>query len=83
MNKIKQSCVFTGHRKIAPERLEYVKNKIRREVLAAIRGGCTGFLCGMAKGADISFASPQPHLNRAGEPLPACFGQPDLSFFFP
>lgn len=50
-------CAFTGHREIAPERLEYVKSEIRREVLEAIADGYTDFLCGMAQGADLIFAS--------------------------
>lgn len=54
---MEHSCAFTGHRDINPEQLEYVKGEIRREVLAAIADGYTHFLCGMARGTDLIFAS--------------------------
>lgn len=54
---MEHACAFTGHREIDPSRLEYVKSEIRREVLEAVADGYTDFLCGMARGSDLIFAS--------------------------
>lgn len=54
-------CCFTGHR---PQKLSFgfdeghpdclrLKNVLKNEILSKIQSGCTGFLTGMAMGADI------------------------------
>lgn len=80
-------CAFTGHRKIDPARLEYVKSEIRREVLAAIADGYNYFLCGMADGADLLFASVVVELKEehhlileAALPYPKRAAAPDPEF---
>lgn len=57
-------CAFTGHR---PQKLPWgnaeedprcqaLKIMIARAVDQAVERGCTGFLCGMARGCDLWFA---------------------------
>ena len=85
---IKHSCAFTGHREIDPARLEFVTSEIRREVLSAIADGYTDFLCGMARGTDLIFASvvvelreQYPHLVlEAALPYPRRAANPDPEF---
>lgn len=52
-----KTCCVTGHRDIPPERIAYVKQALRQEVLAAIDEGYTRFISGFAEGADLMFAA--------------------------
>lgn len=52
-NKI---CCVTGHRKIAVEKIEYVKEELRKWVDLAISDGFTHFISGFAEGVDLLFA---------------------------
>jgi len=48
-------CV-TGHREIQEDKLEFVRQRLREEVLQAIQDGFTTFLSGYAAGVDLEFA---------------------------
>lgn len=81
------TCCVTGHREIPPERLERVRELLRREVLAAIAGGCTHFLSGFASGADLMFAGivaglkeSLPITLEAAIPYPGRMKTPDRTF---
>lgn len=50
-------CCVTGHRDIPAERMTYVEQQLRREVLAAIETGYTRFISGFAEGTDLMFAA--------------------------
>ena len=50
-------CCVTGHRDIPAERMTYVEQQLRREVLAAIEAGYTRFISGFAEGTDLMFAA--------------------------
>ena len=50
------TCCVTGHRDIPAERITYVEQELRREILAAIADGYTRFLSGFAEGIDLMFA---------------------------
>ena len=52
-----KTCCVTGHRDIPPERIAYVEQALRQEVLAAIDEGYTRFISGFAEGADLMFAA--------------------------
>ena len=52
-----KTCCVTGHRDIPAERITYVEQELRREILAAIADGYTRFLSGFAEGSDLIFAS--------------------------
>ena len=54
--KAKECCV-TGHRDIPAERIAYVEQQLRREVLEAIEAGYTRFISGFAEGTDLMFAA--------------------------
>ncbi len=43
-------CCVTGHRDIPEDRIAYVEQELRREVLAAIQDGYTRFISGFAEG---------------------------------
>lgn len=49
-------CCVTGHRDIPKEQKSYVRESLRREILAAIADGFTGFMSGFAEGVDQDFA---------------------------
>lgn len=51
-----KTCCVTGHRDIPMDRIAYVGQELRREVLNAIEDGYTRFLSGFAEGADLIFA---------------------------
>lgn len=51
------TCCVTGHRDIPLDRISYVEQELRCEVLAAIEDGYTRFLSGFADGADLIFAA--------------------------
>lgn len=50
-------CCVTGHRDIPAERMAYVEQQLRREVLEAIEAGYTRFISGFAEGTDLMFAA--------------------------
>lgn len=50
-------CCVTGHRDIPGERIAYVEQQLRREVLEAIEAGYTRFISGFAEGTDLMFAA--------------------------
>ena len=52
-----KTCCITGHRDIPAERMAYVEQQLRREVLEAIDAGYTRFISGFAEGADLMFAA--------------------------
>ena len=52
-----KTCCVTGHRDIPEDRIAYVEQELRREVLAAIQDGYTRFISGFAEGADLMFAA--------------------------
>lgn len=51
------TCCVTGHRDIPAERMAYVEQELRQEVLEAIAAGYTRFISGFAEGADLMFAA--------------------------
>ena len=55
--KAEKTCCVTGHRDIPEDRIAYVEQELRREVLAAIQDGYTRFISGFAEGADLMFAA--------------------------
>jgi len=54
--KIK-TCSFTGHRYIPDDKLEHVRQEMRREINQAVADGFTRFISGFAFGADLEFAA--------------------------
>lgn len=52
-----KTCCVTGHRDISEERIAYVEQELRREILTAIEEGYTRFISGFAEGADLLFAA--------------------------
>ena len=52
-----KTCCITGHRDIPAERMAYVEQQLRREVLEAIEAGYTRFISGFAEGTDLMFAA--------------------------
>lgn len=50
-------CCVTGHRDIPAERIAYVEQQLRWEVLEAIEAGYTRFISGFAEGTDLMFAA--------------------------
>jgi len=52
-----KTCCCTGHRKIPADKIEYVKQELRREISQAVEDGYTHFISGFAKGTDLIFAS--------------------------
>lgn len=51
------TCCFTEYRDIPADRLPVVSAKLRTEILQAISGGYTHFICGFASGSDLIFAA--------------------------
>lgn len=51
-----KSCCVTGHREIPAEKMDYVKQELKREVQVALEDGYKVFLTGFADGVDIIFA---------------------------
>lgn len=51
-----KSCCVTGHRHIPADKLNYVKQRLREEIEAAIADGYNSFLSGFAEGVDLLFA---------------------------
>lgn len=57
MGSEEKTCCVTGHREIPAEKIEFVKEALRKEVAAAIADGYTRFLSGFAAGVDLMFAA--------------------------
>ena len=51
-----QTCCVTGHRDIPADKIEFVRESLRQEILAAIGEGYTHFISGFAAGVDLIFA---------------------------
>lgn len=52
-----KSCCITGHRDIPVDKVNYVKDELRKQILIAIQDGYTHFISGFAGGSDLYFAS--------------------------
>ena len=52
-----KSVCITGHRDISEEKIDYVREQLRKEVEQAIEDGFTMFLYGMADGSDLEFGA--------------------------
>jgi len=63
MNK-QTTCCFTGHRNLPQTAIDSIQTLLHQQVLAAIADGYTHFLCGMANGADLLFASVVAELKK-------------------
>jgi Uncharacterized protein conserved in bacteria len=53
--KFMKSCCITGPREIPTEKVEYVRQALRKEIEQAIADGFTGFLSDMDKGTNLEF----------------------------
>lgn len=56
MEKKLKICSVTGHRKIPPEKIEFVRLEMSKKVLDAIASGYNYFISGFADGTDLIFA---------------------------
>lgn len=81
------TCSFTGHRSLRPAQLSAIKSAIEQQLHRAIQDGYTQFICGMAKGADLLFASVIASLKKrytivleAALPYPDRMNTPDPLF---
>ncbi len=52
-----KTCCITGHRKIAPEKLDFVKSSLNQAIKKALDEGYTHFISGFAEGIDLIFAA--------------------------
>ena len=66
----KQTCCFTGHRKIPPEQYEEIIKRLKSEITAMIQQGVIYFGAGGALGFDtmaaqtvLAFREQYPHIN--------------------
>jgi uncharacterized phage-like protein YoqJ len=62
----KRTCCVTGHIRIKNEKLDYVREKLRTEILLAICEGYTHFISGFEEGADLIFAGIVAELKKEG-----------------
>lgn len=62
-------CCVTGHRDIPAEKVDFVKQELRRKILQAIEDGYTHFISGFAEGADLIFAAIVAELKRDNRAL--------------
>lgn len=51
------TCCVTGHRDIPADKIDFVKQELRREILQAIKDGYIYFISGFAEGVDLLFTS--------------------------
>lgn len=51
-----KTCCVTGHRKIDDEKISYVKQELRREILEAVQDSYLHYISGFADGVDLWFA---------------------------
>lgn len=68
-SRIKALC-FTGHRDIEPEKVDYVRQELRREIKSAIADGFEYFISGFAEGVDqwaaeivLELKAEHPHIR--------------------
>jgi len=54
---IEQTCGFTGHRDIPADKVDFVKQELRAEIMKAINDGFTHFISGFADGSDLYFSA--------------------------
>lgn len=64
-----KTCCVTGHRNIPADKIDYVKQELRREVLAAVQDGYTRFISGFAEGVDLMFAAIVAELKQENDSL--------------
>lgn len=50
-----KSCCITGHRDIPASHVDYVKDKLRKQIILAIQDGYNHFISGFVGGADLYF----------------------------
>lgn len=82
-----QTCCVTGHRDIPFEKIPYVQDQLRQELVQAIQHGYTHFISGFASGVDLIFSGIVASLKReypitleAAIPYPARMSTPDVDF---
>lgn len=82
-----QTCCVTGHRDIPFEKIPYVQDQLRQELVQAIQHGYTHFISGFASGVDLIFAgivaglkSEYPITLEAAIPYPGRMKTPDKIF---
>ncbi len=51
-----KTCCVTGPRNIGADKVEYVKQELRNEILQAINDGYTHYISGFSEGVDLWFA---------------------------
>ena len=85
--KKEQTCCVTGHRDIPADKIEFVQESLRQEILAAISEGYTHFISGFAAGVDLIFAGIVAELKEeypitleAAIPHPGRLKTPDEAF---
>ena len=64
-----QTCCFTGHREIREEDEEYIRNRIREQVLLLMEKGFSSFAVGGARGFDMLAAEVLLDLKEEGKRL--------------
>ena len=81
------TCCVTGHRDISFEKIPYVQDQLRQELIQAIQHGYTHFISGFASGVDLIFAGIVADLKReypitleAAIPYPGRMNTPDEAF---
>ena len=81
------TCCVTGHRDIPFEKIPYVQDQLRQELIQAIQHGYTHFVSGFASGVDLIFAGIVVDLKReypitleAAIPYPGRMNTPDEAF---
>lgn len=52
-----KSCCVTGPREIPKDKIEHIRQELRREIAQAIADGFSSFLSSMAQGTDLEFAA--------------------------
>ena len=52
-----KTCCCTGHRDIPADKIDFVKQELRKKILQAIEDGYTQYISGFAEGTDLIFAS--------------------------
>lgn len=64
-----KTCCITGHREINKEKIEFVKERLKEEILKAIKNQFTHFISGFASGTDLIFADIIANLKSNGEKI--------------
>lgn len=83
----KHTCCVTGHRNISIDKVLYVQEHLRQELIEAIQNGYTHFISGFAQGVDLIFAeivanlkSEYPITLEAAIPYANRMNTPDKTF---